>query len=47
MGLKVRIWISGVEYGPHSQNLGREAGGGVRMEEKGKKKKKKEKFLHM
>ena len=34
MGLKVRIWISGVEYGPHSQNLGRDAGGGVRTEEK-------------
>ena len=46
MGLKVRILISGVEYGPHSQNLGREAGGGVRTEEK-EKKKKKEKFLHM
>ena len=39
MGLKVRILISGVEYGPHSQNLGREAEG-VPMEEKEKKKEK-------
>ena len=55
MGLKVRIWVPGVEFGPHSYNLGLRTriwasklgvgeGGYGRTEEK---KEEKEKSLHM